>query len=303
MNENDFKDMINDSPFAGSPVKPNMLGDNTAFQFRCHRNVKCWNACCSNIDIPLTPYDILRLKKRLDMPSGEFLKQYSTPFEMDKDGMPGVKLKPVDEGTACQFMTPEGCGVYEDRPTACRYYPVALLTMRRSDEYVDRSAYAMVKEKHCLGHLEEKAQTIEQYRTEQGVVEYDEKAHAWRQLIVKRKSAGPSIGKPTPVSNQLFFMASYDMDRFRAFIMSPSFNESYNIPVEVMALLVADDEALLDFGLNFLRHALFGEDFIEQHPGAYEKRLERKRAMAGQNQEAEFQKKMEIEDDKYSNEN
>ena len=303
MNENDFKDMINDSPFAGSPVKPNMLGDNTSFQFRCHRNVKCWNACCSNIDIPLTPYDILRLKKRLDMPSGEFLKQYSTPFEMDKDGMPGVKLKPVDEGTACQFMTPEGCGVYEDRPTACRYYPVALLTMRRSDEYVDRSAYAMVKEKHCLGHLEETTQTIEQYRTEQGVVEYDEKAHAWRQLIVKRKSAGPSIGKPSPVSNQLFFMASYDMDRFRAFIMSPSFNETYNIPVEVMALLIADDEALLDFGLNFLRHALFGEDFIEQHPGAYEKRLERKRAMAGQNQEAEFQKKMEIEDDKYSNEN
>ena len=303
MNGYEFKDMIADSPFAGSPVQPNMLSDDTPLKFSCHRNVECWNACCSNIDITLTPYDILRLKKRLDMPSEEFLKQYSVPFDLDKDGMPGVKLKPVDEGTACQFMTPEGCGVYEDRPTACRYYPVALLTMRRSDEYVDRSAYALVKESHCLGHLENKTQTIEQYRTEQGVAEYDEKAHAWRQLIVKRKSAGPTIGKPSPVSNQLFFMASYDMDRFRAFIMSPSFNEAYNIPVEIMAMLVADDEALLDFGLNFLRHSLFGEDFIEQHPGAYEKRLERKRAMAEQNQEAAFQKKMEIEDDKYSNEN
>ena len=140
MNEAEFKDLISDSPFAGSPVKPIMLAENAPLQFRCHRNVKCWNACCSNIDIPLTPYDILRLKKRLDMPSGEFLKQYSVPFEMDKDGMPGVKLKPVEGGTACQFMTPEGCGVYEDRPTACRYYPVALLTMRRSDEYFDRSA-------------------------------------------------------------------------------------------------------------------------------------------------------------------
>lgn len=89
-------------------------------------------------------------------------------------------------------------------------------------------------------------------------------------------------------------MASYDMDRFRAFIMSPSFNETYNIPVEVMAMRVADDEALLDFGLNFLHHSLFGEDFIEQHPGTYEKRLERKRAMAEQNKEAAFQKKMAI---------
>ena len=53
-------------PFASSPVKPIMLAENAKLQFRCHRNVKCWNACCSNIDIPLTPYDVLRLKKRLD---------------------------------------------------------------------------------------------------------------------------------------------------------------------------------------------------------------------------------------------
>jgi hypothetical protein len=97
-------------------------------------------------------------------------------------------------------------------------------------------------------------------------------------------------------------MASYDVDRFRAFVMSPSFNDTYNIPVEVMAALIADDEALLDFGMNFLRHALFGEDFVEQHPGAYEKRLARKRALAEQDKEAGFQKKMELEDDKYSGE-
>ena len=90
MNEAEFKDMIDDSPFAGSPVKPIMLTEDAQLQFSCHHGIKCWNACCSNIDIPLTPYDVLRLKKRLDMTSGEFLKQYSVPFEMDKDGMPGI---------------------------------------------------------------------------------------------------------------------------------------------------------------------------------------------------------------------
>jgi len=300
MNQDEFKDMIQDSPFTGSPVEPTMLAENATLQFRCHRDVKCWNACCSNIDIPLTPYDILRLKKRLEMSSGEFLKQYSVPFDMDKDGMPGVNLKPVEGGTACQFMKPEGCGVYEDRPTACRYYPVALLTMRRSDEYVDRSAYALVKEKHCLGHFEPRTIKIEDYRAEQGVAEYDDKARAWRQLVVKRKSAGPTIGQPSPISNQLFFMASYDVDRFRAFVMSPNFNETYNIPPEVMALLVADDEALLDFGLNFLKHVLFGEKFIEEYPDAYEKRLARKRERGELAQQAAFDAKMALEDDKYS---
>jgi len=69
-----------------------------------------------------------------------------------------------------------------------------------------------------------------------------------------------------------------------------------------MATLVADDEALLDFGFNFLRHPLFGEKFGEERPDAYEKRLARRRAMAEQEKEAEFQKKMALEDDKYSGE-
>jgi hypothetical protein len=43
------------------------------------------------------------------------------PYELDQNGIAGVKLRPVENGTACQFMNPEGCGVYGDRPTACRY--------------------------------------------------------------------------------------------------------------------------------------------------------------------------------------
>ena len=189
--------MDSQSPFPGRPVTPHMLDGAKVIHFRCHRSVSCWNACCSNIDIPLTPYDILRLKKRLDISSTEFLEQYTDPFEMEKDGIAGVKLKPVEGGTACRFMKAEGCGVYEDRPTACRYYPVALLSMRRQDEYVDRESYALVREPHCLGHLEPRSQTIDEYRAEQGLPEYDELARGWRQLVLKRKSSGPTIGKPS----------------------------------------------------------------------------------------------------------
>jgi Fe-S-cluster containining protein len=127
-----------DLPFPESPVLPQTFGEDRTIRFRCHRGVACWNACCSNIDISLTPYDILRLKRRLDISSTEFLERYTVPYEMEKDGIAGVKLKPVDGGTACRFMVPEGCSVYEDRPTACRYYPVALLSLRRQDESTDR---------------------------------------------------------------------------------------------------------------------------------------------------------------------
>lgn len=300
MDETQFKDLIKESPFKESPVMPTMLAGDKEIQFRCHRDVKCWNACCANIDIQLTPYDILRLKNRLDMSSGDFLKQYTVPFEMDKDGMPGVKLRPVQGGTACQFMKPEGCGVYEDRPTACRYYPVALLSMRNQEETTDRTSYALVQEAHCLGHQEPRSLTINDYRKEQGVDEYDEKGRGWRQLVLKRKSAGPGIGRPPELSNQLFFMASYDIDRFRAFIASESFNNTYDVPMEAMAVLLADDEALMDFGYNFLKHVLFNEKFLDERNGAYEARMERLKAKAEKVRDEYLANRDKLEDEKYS---
>jgi len=294
-----FKDLAKDSPFEANPVIPTMLEGDAPLQFRCHRGVKCWNACCSNIDITLTPYDIVRLKNHLDISSGEFLQKYTVPYEIDKDGTPGVKLRSVDCGSACQFMVEEGCSVYGDRPTACRYYPIALLSVRRSDEYVDRLSFAKVTEKTCFGHQEPDTQTIDEYRAAQGAVEYDEKGRGWRQLILKKKSAGPAIGKPPMISNQLFFMASYDLDRFRAFVISESFNKTYDIPVEEMAEMIADDEKLLAFGDRFLRQVLFNEQSIAEREGAYEARSERLKAKAEQIR-AEFEaNRDQIENEKY----
>jgi Fe-S-cluster containining protein len=249
-------------PFPESPVLPETFGEDRTIRFRCHRGVACWNACCSNIDISLTPYDILRLKQRFGISSTEFLERYTVPYEMEKDGIAGVKLKPVEGGTACRFMVPEGCSVYEDRPTACRYYPVALLSMRKQDETTDRDSYALVKEPHCRGHDEPREITIADYRREQGLPEYDELARGWRQLILKKKSSGPTVGKPSKRSLQLFFMACYDVDRFRAFVATDGFAELFDLPADEMQRILTDDAALMLFAFRFLRQTLFGEATI-----------------------------------------
>ena len=249
----------NDSPFQNSPVMPEMFDGTKTIQFRCHKGIACFNACCKSIDISLTPYDILRLKRRLGITSTEFLEHFTFPFEMEKDGIAGVKLKPVDQGSAYQFMTADGCSVYEDRPSACRYYPVALLSMRRQDEYVDKDAYALVVEEHCLGHKEDRRLTIDEYRKEQGLDEYDQFSRGWRQLILKKKSSGPTIGKPSKRSLQLFFMTCYDVDRFRDFVASDAFNALYDIPGSDLDTFLSDDVALMQFGFRFLRQVLFGE--------------------------------------------
>ena len=272
-----LSNLISESPFGESPVMPELLERDKVIQFQCRKGIDCWNACCSNIDISLTPVDVLRLSRRLDISTTEFLVQYTFPYELEPNGIAGVKFKPVEGGTACQFMRPEGCDVYSDRPTACRYYPVALLSMRRSDEYTDRNAYALVKEPHCHGHNEPRQLSIEEYRQEQGLVEYDELGRGWRQLVLKKKSSGPTIGAPSKRSLQLWFMACYDLDRFRDFVASTSFNEVYDIPWEEMQKFLSTDEELMLFAFRFLRQTMFGEETIQMKADAYDKRLARKK--------------------------
>src|SRR5450759_306317 len=266
--------MKEDQPPPDNPVLPRTFDGAKEIRFQCRKGIACWNACCSNIDISLTPYDILRLKQRFGIGSGEFLQKYTLPYEIERDGIAGVKLRPVENGTACQFMTAEGCSVYEDRPTACRYYPVALLSLRRQDESTDRNSYALVKEEHCLGHNEPRPITVDNYRKEQGLVEYDELARGWRQLILKKKSSGPSIGKPSVRSRQLFFMACYDIARFRHFVAIDGFHDIYDLPAQEMKNILCDDVELMQFGFRLLRQVLFGEESIPlRKEAAHERRL------------------------------
>ncbi len=266
------EDKAENSPFPGNPVLPQTFDESKVIQFQCRKGIACWNACCSNIDISLTPYDILRLKRRFDISSGAFLQQYTLPYEMEQSSIAGVKLRPIANGTACQFMTPEGCSVYEDRPTACRYYPVALLSLRRQDESTDRASYALVEEPHCLGHQEPRRISVADYRQEQGLQEYDELARGWRQLILKKKSSGPSIGKPSKRSLELFFMVCYDLDRFSQFVASDGFSDIYDLPAQELKDILCDDVALMQFGFRFLRQVLFGEETIALRQEAAEQR-------------------------------
>lgn len=277
---------VKDSPIHASPIVPKLLPGSKEISFKCYKGISCFNACCSNIDITLTPYDIIRLKHRLDMSSSEFLNEYTYPYELEKGGIAAVKFKPVDGGTACRFMREEGCSVYEDRPTSCRYYPIGLVSIRKQDEYDDSAEYAMVKEEHCKGHLEDNKMTIDEFRKEQGVEQYDELARGWRQLVLKKKSSGAAIGAPTLKSRQLFFMTCYDVDRFRTFVASEGFQNSFDVPDERMAKALTDDIELMLFGFDFLKQVLFAEETIGLKPGVKNERLEAERAEIAARKEA-----------------
>ena len=269
-----------------SPVMPVRLELEDGLKFRCHRGVSCWNECCSHADVTLAPYDIIRLKQRLGMDSSEFLKKYTVPFQPDAHGVPGLKLRTNDDG-ACLYMQEQGCSVYSDRPTACRYYPSGVLSMKALGP-TDEMHFLLVREDHCKGHEEEQIQTIAEYRKDQGVEEYDKLNREWYQIILKKKSTGPTIGKPSEMGLQMFFMASYDLDRFHRFVMSDSFIRMYDLTDEEYEKLEKDDIELMKFGFRLMKQVFFGELSIKEREGAWEKRVEERREILEYRRQAEI---------------
>jgi uncharacterized protein len=280
-------------PYESSFV-PEILTEEHRTKFACHPGVNCFNACCKQADVMLAPYDVIRLKQNLGLTSDELLKEYTVPWEMDSDGVIGVKLK-TNEDKHCLLMTDAGCSVYEDRPAACRYYPFGLMGVKHTEATSDEQNYFRIEEEHCKGHLEEnflpetKELTLGEYRQTQGVEEYDKNNLDWIRLMLKKKSAGPSVGRPSPESLQLFFMATFDLDRFKRFIGSPNFTAVYNLDEATVKEINNDDIALLEFGYRFLRQALFGEKTIDLKMDIVQKRAEERKDIWKARHDAEME--------------
>jgi Fe-S-cluster containining protein len=255
-----------------SPVHPQELSLDGEFRFDCHPEIACFNQCCKKSDVPLLPYDILRLKHRQNMTSSELVSRFTVPFEMDHHGMPGLKLGSKPDSNECVLLSEEGCSVYEDRPTACRYYALGSMGVRKEGSTRVENVYFAVKEEHCLGHQESKIQTVGGYRQSQGVEIYDVMNAEWQDIVIKKRSSGPTVGAPSERSLQLFDMCSYDMDSFCDFIQTPGFKNIFDLSDDDMKLLLEDEEKRLQFSFRFLKQVLFGEKTIPIKKGAREQR-------------------------------
>ncbi|MDH5299672.1 MAG: YkgJ family cysteine cluster protein [Desulfobulbaceae bacterium] len=285
-----------------SHVMPAKLSLDSKIRFRCHPGVSCFTACCGNIDITLTPFDILRLRKHLNIAAPEFLHQYTLPVYLEKTDMPGVKIKLTEEGR-CPFVTPDGCTVYPSRPTTCRYYPVGMANFHerpegKEEEAIDQQFFFLIKEPHCKGHEEDKGWTIREWRQDQGVDVCDEMNKEWMALVMRRKSFGPQATL-SEKAQRMFFMTSTDLDQFRRFIFESSFLDTYLVDPEILERIRTDDIELMKFSFRYLASSLFGTQDLAIRPEKIKAKAEEIKMKQGEvekNADSTFMELKEIRD-------
>jgi len=244
-------------------VVPTKLSLDAKFRFRCHKGIKCFTHCCSNIEILLTPYDVVRLKKRLAMTSDDFLGTYTYMKTDDKSSHPYAILKMNDDKQrSCPFVTDKGCSVYTDRPANCRYYPVGQGTIKKEGEKgpVAEEFYFFIKEPHCYGYHEKKEWTIESWRRDQEVDLYDRINSDWKALQLRKNL--PNSPELDPKKQIQFYMASYNLEKFRDYIFDSNFLNVFDIDDETVEKIKTDDVELIQFGVKYIKYVMMLEESL-----------------------------------------
>jgi Fe-S-cluster containining protein len=227
------------------------------FSFACHPGVPCFTECCRELDLALTPYDVLRLKNRLQMQSGIFLEKYVIIEWEEGQAFPTCYLTMVDDGRAsCVFVEKSGCSVYPDRPGACRSYPVGR-GARRNEDGSTEEMFVLVKEPHCRGFEEQPQQTPLEYFTDQELEAYNRANDAIIPLLQHERIQQGF--RPSREQLDQFILALYNLDMFRLEMSDGRI--SLNHPLNAMELqaLAGDDEELLQLGVRWLLQEFFGE--------------------------------------------
>jgi Fe-S-cluster containining protein len=232
------------------------LGPDDCFTFGCGNHLDCFTRCCRDVAIVLTPYDVLRLKRALGMDSSEFLEKYTIcPFTPDQK-FPVRLLRMTAETKQCPFVCDRGCAVYNDRPWACRMYPLGVAEPRNATA-TDRAFHFLVVEDLCHGHGTGREYTIRRWTAEQGAEEYEANGAGFKKLTLHEFWDGKQA--LTPARIDMFHMACYDLDRFRRFVFESKFLDCFEVDEARIEAIRADDEELLDFAMDWLRFSLFCE--------------------------------------------
>lgn len=124
---------LDTSRFDFDAMDNNKLKMEDTFTFDCRA---CGNCCRDREDILLSPYDLFRGAKCLDINTQEFFDKYCETYLGPSSGIPLVRLlpKPIiktlyrippPHSTACPLLAHDGkCKIHKAKPTVCALFPL-----------------------------------------------------------------------------------------------------------------------------------------------------------------------------------
>lgn len=225
------------------------------YNFRCYPGISCFNECCSDLNMVLTPYDLLRLRRALKLSSKEVIQHFVETFMAGESRFPALRLRMTDTPKkSCPFVRDEGCSIYQDRPGACRMYPLGRATKPDGKGGVTEQFF-VVQEPHCKGFEEKDAWNSMDWMQDQGFDKYVRFNDKYMNLLSRWHETGRVL--PEKLMN-VVTLALFQSDDFQQFIKDMRLFDRVEVSEERQKKILEDEEATLDFALDWVELLLLG---------------------------------------------
>jgi len=215
------------------------------------------------------------LARKTGLHTSVFLDTYAgNPISKDLQ-LPMVILKMLDDDEKkCPFVGEQGCTVYENRPWACRMYPVGMAIPPARAGVEPEPVFFLFEDDHCKGRHQADAVewTAQKWRDDQDLVERDEIESGFREIVTHPWFIGGR--QLDPKRMHMLYTAAYDLDTFREFVFESSFLERFELDDDLIEEIKTNDVALLKFAFLWLRFALFKEPTVKVKEGAAERSVQ-----------------------------
>jgi len=155
--------------------------------------------------------------------------------------------------------------IYADRPWACRIYPLQPESTPLTEK-AGKTYYSVMNVPFCLGLEANRSLSLTEYIEEQGIPVYMEMEALFKKIttnerLIKEKIINKKI-------QEMYFMACYDLDRFRRFVLESTFLDRFDIKQQEVEKIKSDDVALYRFAIQWLEYGLLAQNVMAVKPEA-----------------------------------
>lgn len=247
------------NPRTHLPQHVQQIAADETFTFDCNPETPCFTECCRQLELALSPYDVLRLCRATGLQSDEFLDRYVIIEQDNLDVFPRFYLTMIDnERESCVFVSPKGCDVYEHRPSACRTYPMGRGVRHKEQGLTE--FFVLLKEDHCQGFVNSFNHTPRSYLIDQELETYNRYNDACSE-IQQRGRSRPDISF-NQKQIEVFILALYNLDRFKKELQDGKLSHLYGYDSSEFENWT--QEQLLLYGIQWIQNFLFNE-LTQQH--------------------------------------
>lgn len=164
-------------------MKKPPLGPDDKFRFYC---TACGACCYDPEGITLSPGDIYRGAKFLEITPKEFVEKYTLMYVGGQSHMPILTLKTEGYYRKCVFLENNKCRIHKAKPGVCEIYPLGRAMTSKKDGEVEYRMTSVNCGKKCREY------TVREWMSGTGLEKSNELFKAWTKGIM---SITPLTGK------------------------------------------------------------------------------------------------------------